>query len=126
MPLKRFVLLHVIRRTSRTLPTLEKNSSKSRARILCDNCMQKTVRASRSSASKSSGGVRSPNPLGGVLPRRNGRGEGVRRFLNDVGERDRRRCGERLRGERLRTFFSRERRFLSREPLRLADGPFDL
>lgn len=54
IPLNRFVLLHVIKRTSRTLPTLEKNSSKSRARTRCDNCMQKIVRASRSSRSISS------------------------------------------------------------------------
>ncbi len=78
MPLNRFVLLHVINLISRTLPTLEKNSSKSRDRIRCESCMQNTVRASRSSGLKSSGGERSPKPLGGVLPRRNGRGDGER------------------------------------------------
>lgn len=78
IPLKRFVLLHVIRRTSLTFPTLEKNSSKSRARIRCESCIQNTVRASRSSGLKSSGGDRSPRPFGGVRPRLNGRGEGDR------------------------------------------------
>lgn len=114
MPLKRFVLLHVIKRTSRTLPTLEKNSCKSRARIRCDNCIQNTVRASKSSSVTSSAGVRlSPSPFGGVLPRRNERGDGVRRLF--WGDRLRRRFeggggggGERLRGERLR---SRRRSF---------------
>uniref|UniRef100_A0A1B0BVM7 Uncharacterized protein n=1 Tax=Glossina palpalis gambiensis TaxID=67801 RepID=A0A1B0BVM7_9MUSC len=66
MPLKRFVLLHVIKRTSRTFPTLEKNSSKSRARTRCDNCIQNTVRASRSSGlSSESGDLSGPRPLGG-------------------------------------------------------------
>lgn len=78
IPLKRFVLLHVIKRTSRTFPTLEKNSSKSRARIRCESCIQNTVRASRSSGLKSSGGDLSPRPFGGVRPRRNGRGDGDR------------------------------------------------
>lgn len=78
MPLNRFVLLHVINLISRTLPTLEKNSSKSRDRIRWDSCIQKTVRASRSSGLKSSGGERSPKPFGGVRPRRNGRGDGER------------------------------------------------
>lgn len=82
MPLNLFVLLHVINRTSLTLPTLEKNSSKSRARILWDNCIQNTVRASRSSGSKSSGGVRSPNPFGGVRPLRKGLGDIERRLNN--------------------------------------------
>lgn len=82
MPLNRFVLLHVISLTSRTLPTLEKNSSKSLARILCDSCMQKTVLASRSSGLKSSGGVRSPSPFGGVRPLLNGRGDGERCLKN--------------------------------------------
>lgn len=81
MPLNRLVLLHVINRTSRTFPTLEKNSSKSLARIRCDNCMQNTVRASRSSGSKSAGGDRFPRLFGGVRPRRNGRGDGLRRRL---------------------------------------------
>lgn len=123
MPLKRFVLLHVIKRTSRTLPTLEKNSCKSRARIRCDNCIQNTVRASKSSSLTSSPGVRlSPRPFGGVLPRRNERGDGVFRFL--CGERLRLRFdggggGERLRGERLRSRRrSFDRTFLSRERLR--------
>uniref|UniRef100_A0A1A9VIV0 Uncharacterized protein n=1 Tax=Glossina austeni TaxID=7395 RepID=A0A1A9VIV0_GLOAU len=68
MPLKRFVLLHVIKRTSRTFPTLEKNSSKSRARTRCDNCIQNTVRASRSSGlSSESGDLSGPRPLGDLL-----------------------------------------------------------
>lgn len=120
MPLKRFVLLHVIKRTSRTFPTLEKNSCRSRGRIRCDNCMQNTVRASKSSSLTSSAGVRlSPRPFGGVLPRRNDRGDGVRRRL--FGERLRLRCaggGERLRGERLRSRRrSFDRTFLSRAGL---------
>lgn len=84
--MNRFVLLHVIKRTSRTLPTLEKNSSKSRARIRCDNCIQNTVRASRSSGSRSAGGERFPKLFGGVRPRRNGRGDGLRRLLKLMGE----------------------------------------
>lgn len=84
IPLNRFVLLHVISRTSRTFPTLEKNSSKSLARIRCDNCMQNTVRASRSSGSRSAGGERFPKLFGGVRPRRNGRGgDGDRRRTLD-------------------------------------------
>lgn len=118
IPLKRFVLLHVIKRTSRTFPTLEKNSSKSRARILCDNCIQNTVLASSSSASKSSGGVRLPNPFGGVRPRRNGRGDGDLRLLL-FGDRDFRRGGERFRGERLLRSLRFGRVFLSRDLLRL-------
>lgn len=54
MPLKRLVLLQVIIRTSLTLPTEEKNSSRSRALMRCDNCIQKTVRASLSSGERSS------------------------------------------------------------------------
>lgn len=85
IPLKRLVLLHVIRRTSRTLPTLEKNSSRSRALIRCDSCIQNTVRASLSSGVSSSGGDRFPKPFGGVRPRRNGRGgDGDRRLLLKV------------------------------------------
>ena len=38
-----------IKTSWRTLPTDEKNSSKSRGRIRADSCMQNTVRASRSS-----------------------------------------------------------------------------
>lgn len=90
MPLKRFVLLHVIKRTSRTLPTLEKNSSKSRARTRCDNCIQKMVRASRSSSSVSSSdrSYRRLAEFGGVRPRRNGRrgdGDFRRRSLERFG-----------------------------------------
>lgn len=72
IPLNRFVLLHVIKRTSRTLPTLEKNSSKSRARTRCDSCIQKIVRASRSSRSISSSEREYARlaEFGGVLPRR--------------------------------------------------------
>ena len=40
-----------------TLPTDEKNSSKSRGRILAASCIQKTVRASRSSGVSSGDGV---------------------------------------------------------------------
>jgi len=41
----------------RTFPTEEKNSSRSLALILCDNCIQNTVRASRSSGDSSSTGL---------------------------------------------------------------------
>lgn len=54
MPLKRLVLLHVIILTSLTLPTEEKNSSKSLALIRCDSCITNTVLASRSSGDRSS------------------------------------------------------------------------
>jgi hypothetical protein len=40
-----------------TFPTEEKNSSRSLALILCDNCIQNTVRASRSSGESSSTGL---------------------------------------------------------------------
>lgn len=40
-----------------TLPTAEKNSSKSRGRIRAASCMQNTVRASRSSGVSSGDGV---------------------------------------------------------------------
>jgi len=40
-----------------TFPTEEKNSSRSLALILCDNCIQNTVRASRSSGDSSSTGL---------------------------------------------------------------------
>lgn len=110
IPLNLFVLLQVIRRTSRTLPTLEKNSSRSRARIRCDNCMQNTVRASRSSGLRSSGGDLSPSPFGGVRPRRKGRGDGERwrfgggerlfRFAAIGGDRFLVGSGERLRSGR--------------------------
>lgn len=42
--------------------------------------MQNTVRASLSSGLKSSGGDLSPNPFGGVRPRLNGLGDGLRRL----------------------------------------------
>lgn len=72
IPLNRFVLLQVIKRTSRTFPTLEKNSSKSRALIRCDSCMQKMVRESRSSMSISSSEREYARlaEFGGVRPRR--------------------------------------------------------
>lgn len=114
MPLKRFVLLHVINRTSRTLPTLEKNSSKSRARTRCDNCIQNIVRASRSSSSVSSSDLsyRRLAEFGGVRPR-----------LNALrGDADFRRCSR----ERLR---SRRRRFSLSLPFsgdRLCLRSFDL
>ena len=49
IPLKRRVLLQTMSLTSRTLPTLEKKSSTSRARTRWLSCMQKIVLASRSS-----------------------------------------------------------------------------
>lgn len=139
IPLKRFVLLHVINRMSRTLPTLEKNSSKSRDRIRCDSCMQKTVRASRSSGLRSSGGERSPKPFGGVRPRRNGRGDGERclkikskkNLVSTLWESNKknyffgvreRRLGERRRGDldtRLRSRLRDLLRFRSFDRLRL-------
>lgn len=78
--MNRFVLLHVIKRTSRTFPTLEKNSSKSLARIRCDNCMQKIVRESRSSISISSSEREYARlaEFGGVRPRRKRLSLGVR------------------------------------------------
>lgn len=54
IPLNLLVLLHVISLTSLTLPTDEKNSSKSLALILCESCIQKTVRRSLSSGGRSS------------------------------------------------------------------------
>lgn len=66
MPLKRLVLLHLMSLTSRTFPTDEKNSSRSLALILWDNCMQNTVRISRSSGVSSSG---FPRSAGGLLSR---------------------------------------------------------
>ena len=70
MPLNRLVLLHTIKRTSLILPTDEKNSSTSLARTLCDSCMTKMVRASRSSGvSWTSGEGGSRNlPPGGESP----------------------------------------------------------
>lgn len=88
IPLKRLVLLHVINRTSRTLPTLEKNSSRSRARIRCDNCIQKIVRESLSSMSISSSERDRENArlaeFGGVRPlrKRPFSGDRERRFLS--------------------------------------------
>lgn len=85
IPLKRLVLLQVISRTSRTLPTELKNSSKSLARIRCDNCIQNIVLASRSSGLiSSSGGGGGPRLGGGDLPPLGGCqariGEGERRL----------------------------------------------
>lgn len=73
MPLNLLVLLHVINLTSLTLPTELKNSSRSLARILCDNCIQNTVRASLSSGLNSSNGdVRLyPKPIGDLVLRGN-------------------------------------------------------
>lgn len=85
MPLNRLVLLHVINRTSRTLPTALKKSSKSLARIRCDNCITKTVLASLSSGLSSSRGddpLLYPRPIG-ERPRL-GKGS-----LTDGGEGDR-------------------------------------
>lgn len=88
IPLKRFVLLHVINRTSRTLPTALKNSSRSRARIRCDNCIQKIVRESLSSISTSSSERDRENArlaiFGGVRPlrKRAFSGDRERRFLS--------------------------------------------
>lgn len=67
-----------------TLPTAEKNSSRSRGRTRCESCMQKTVRASRSSGVSSGRafltgvGERPPRPW------RESRG----RSLLDLGLRD--------------------------------------
>lgn len=69
IPLNRRVLLHVINLTSRTLPTAEKNSSKSLARILADNCMQNTVRASLSSGARSSTPLEFASPPFPATPR---------------------------------------------------------
>lgn len=44
------------------------------------------MRASRSSGSRSAGGERFPKLFGGVRPRRNGRGDGLRRLLKMIGE----------------------------------------
>lgn len=49
IPLERLEFLSEIILTSRTFPTVEKNSSKSLGRILAASCMQKTVLASLSS-----------------------------------------------------------------------------
>lgn len=69
IPLNRRVLLHVMSLTSRTLPTAEKNSSKSRARILWESCIQNTVRASLSSGAKSSTPLELASPPFPATPR---------------------------------------------------------
>lgn len=63
IPLNLLVLLHVISLTSRTLPTDEKNSSRSLARMRCESCMQNTVRKSLSSGGSSSSFDSKPRDL---------------------------------------------------------------
>ena len=77
MPLNLRVLLQRMRRTSRILPTDEKNSSMSRARHRWDSCITKMVRASRSSGVKTTWGERSRT--GACL-----RGERERRRSRDL------------------------------------------
>ena len=129
IPLNLLVLLQTINRTSLTLPTELKNSSKSLARILCDNCITKTVLASLSSGLSSSTGEFERSPIGD-RPR-------LPNF--PTGDRERLREGERCGGcgcccclrsllrvrrrlllsflsfDRLRLSLSRERDFLSRD-----------
>jgi hypothetical protein len=107
------VLLQTINRTSLTLPTELKNSSRSLARIRCDSCITNTVLASLSSGLSSSTGEFDRSPRGdlGLLPKGGliGTGEGERFF-------DTERLRSLLRLRRLRLSFS----FLSRDLLLLS------